>query len=326
MVSASIVDKYADWDATTHLAICLSGKEHLLPRTFTDPLGSRLPALEQNVLKLRAMQMLLVLFYAEELKRDVLDLIQGTDELRTRTSGKASSERVPKGTKDPVRKALNALVVDGAITTTEMKEIVELIDYRNVIGHEMHGLFEDVNSNRVAREVVAYAPHLLPKYNHGAVTRLRHFHNRLNDLYRTHHYVHGANFNGLLFSSAERTFLGEIRRLRSKIQRLTNIRRADIASLNMELSLDRTELVDEQHPRHPLSTYDDGRLTKRGVEICYRLFDMGKSTLAVAHIAGLSLVAARRRQTMWRKLGGMNRQTLDIATIPRRNFHSRHDD
>lgn len=43
--------------------------------------------------------MILVLFYAEELKRDVLDTIQATDSL-------AATQRVPKGTKNPVDKAL----------------------------------------------------------------------------------------------------------------------------------------------------------------------------------------------------------------------------
>jgi len=34
-------------------------------------LGAKLPALERNILKHRAMEMLLVMFYTEELKRDV---------------------------------------------------------------------------------------------------------------------------------------------------------------------------------------------------------------------------------------------------------------
>jgi hypothetical protein len=51
----------------------------MIPKRFTDPLGSTLPALEQNILKYRAMEMLLVMFYAEELKREVLDCIQTSD-------------------------------------------------------------------------------------------------------------------------------------------------------------------------------------------------------------------------------------------------------
>jgi hypothetical protein len=299
----------------------------MLPKQFIDPLGSKLPALEQNILKLRAMQMLLVLFYAEELKRRVLKLIQATDRVRGSLQGsEASPERVPPGTKNAVDKALKALVADGAITAADKAEIVQLIDYRNAIGHQMHDLLADVSTEPVAREIITHAPDLLIKYDHNAVERLQHFRKLLGGLYRTHHYVTELNYNALLFRSAERTFLAEIRRLRRKIFRLIKIRQAEIERVNAELSLKGTELEADWHPRHPLSQYDDGRLTKRGVEICYRLFDMGKSTMAVAHITGLSLIAARKRQRMWAASGGMNRVKVDIATIPRRKFYARHED
>jgi hypothetical protein len=41
---------------------------------FIDPLGSTVPALEQNVLTLRAIELVLALFYVEELKRKVIYL------------------------------------------------------------------------------------------------------------------------------------------------------------------------------------------------------------------------------------------------------------
>jgi hypothetical protein len=65
-------------------------------------LDAKLPALERNILKHRAMEMLLVMFYTEELKRDVLSRIQSTDRFGSRRTGKP--ERVPKGTKNPVDK------------------------------------------------------------------------------------------------------------------------------------------------------------------------------------------------------------------------------
>ena len=76
----------------------------MLPIKFNDPLGSKLPALEQNILKCRPMQMLLVMFYAEELKRDAINL-----------------NRVPEGTKNIVDRALSVLVTDCAITAAEKK-------------------------------------------------------------------------------------------------------------------------------------------------------------------------------------------------------------
>jgi hypothetical protein len=47
---------------------------------------------------------------------------------------------------------------------------------------------------------------------------------------------------------------------------------------------------------------------------------MGKSVMAVAHLTGLSLIAARKRQRMWMALGGLERNKVDIATIPHRRF------
>jgi hypothetical protein len=272
-------------------------------KLFTDPLGSNLPALERNILIFRGHQMLLVLFYAEELKRRVVDLIQATDGLKTRLHREGASERAPPGTGKTVDKALNALVADKAITAAQKREIVELIDYRNVIGHQMHTLFADLSSDRFAREMAAHAPSWQKKYNYSAVRRLRQFHELLDSLYLTHHYVVTLSYNRPAFRSAEKTFETEIKRLNRKIARLTEVRREKVKLLNSELSLEATEFSGEWHPQHPNTRYEGGRLTKRGIEICYRLFDMGKSNMAVAHITGLSLAAARKRRRMWVELG-----------------------
>lgn len=299
----------------------------MLPPRFTDPLGRALPAFERNILKLRAMQMLLVLFYTEELKRDILSLIRGTDRAIAHANSNVPRRvRVPEGTKKPIKKALTALVADKAITTEEMTEIEMLIDYRNVIGHNMHSLMADLNPERIAREMVAYSPDQLARYDYKAVERLQHFHKRLSGLYRTHTYLYPIRCNRSLFLSTEDTLLIEVKRLDRKICRMIAERDAKVQALNLELSLDETVFNDEMHPRDPLNCYDNGRLTKRGVEICYRLFDIGKSAMAVAHLAGLSLVAARKRYRWWQALGGPNRPSVDLALIPRRKFYAKRDD
>ena len=300
---------------------------HIFQKQSIDPLGSKLPALERSILKFRAMQILLVMFYAEELKRHVLGLIQSTDRLMALISGsKNLLERVPKGTKNAVDKALNALVADGAITVAEKSEIVGLIDYRNIIGHEIHNLFVDMSIGHFARHSITHTPDSVKEYDYAAVGRLQHFRNLFNELYKTHSYVTPVSSNSLKFKAAERTFLAEIKLLDRKISWLTIIRQSDINNLNSELSLEGTEFEGDWHPRHPLNQYDNGRLTKRGVEICYCLFDMGKSIMAVAHLTGLSLIAARRRQRMWMALGGPEHTKVDIATIPHRRFYARRED
>jgi hypothetical protein len=275
----------------------------MIPKRYTDPLGSRLPALEKNILKHRAMEMLLVLFYAEDLKRDVLDHIQATD---TAPLSGGKQERVPKGIKNPVDKALNALIEDGAITLAQKKEIVGLIDYRNIIAHQMHNILADVSPEPIAREYTHYLPKR-PKYDYDAVKRLQHYRKLFDGLYRTHCYVTTLNYDGLLFEVAERTFLEEIKRLRKIILRQVKERSEAIKRLNRELALKDSGLDGEYDPRHPLMQYDDRRFTKRGVEACFRLFDLGKSTMAVTHIMGLSLRATRKRQKQWNALGGKRR-------------------
>lgn len=99
--------------------------------SYLDPLGSRLPAMEQNMLKLRSAQMLLVLFCADQLKARVLSLTQCTDGFMAHT-GRA--ERVPQGTRNPVSKSLDALEADGALSADAKAEIRRLIDYRNSVG------------------------------------------------------------------------------------------------------------------------------------------------------------------------------------------------
>ena len=69
---------------------------------------------------------------------------------------------------------------------------------------------------------------------------------------------------------------------------------------------------DDIDPGSPLNKSNQF-LTKRGVEVCYRLFDMGKTRYAVAEAMKISYGAATHRFHAWEKLGGRNRdrQPLD---------------
>lgn len=65
-------------------------------------------------------------------------------------------------------------------------------------------------------------------------------------------------------------------------------------------------------PKDSRNKYPDGKLTVRGVEICYRYFDQGKTRHAVAKAMDISHGAATYRQGRWRKAGGENRKRLDL--------------
>lgn len=291
---------------------------------YLDPLGSRLPALESNMVRLRSLQMLLVLFYAEQLKRTVLNLIQGSDQFRARLSDDVT-ERFPKGAKGQLKKCLQALVDDGAISGDEKEEIRRLIDYRNVIGHDIQELVGDLSTARSIRHAFDLMRDDFTEYDYEAVDRLRHYLKLLGEQRVKHRYILTISLHPLMFRSAERTLLVDIQKLKAKIRRQAAKRTRQIRELNDQLNLD-TNSEAESDPRHPLNQYDDKRLTLRGEEVCYRLFDQGKPPMAVAHLMGISLASATKRQRMWQSAGGVARPMVDLESLPKRKFYRRHGD
>ena len=65
-------------------------------------------------------------------------------------------------------------------------------------------------------------------------------------------------------------------------------------------------------PKDPRNKYPDGKLTPRGVEICYRLFDKGATRYAVSRDMDISFGAASHRQTAWKKVGGAARSKVRL--------------
>src|ERR1700704_1709102 len=61
-------------------------------------------------------------------------------------------------------------------------------------------------------------------------------------------------------------------------------------------------------PRDPRNKLPNGKLSERGVEICYRLFDEGKKPYAVGHAMLIEFGSAMHRFKNWEKLGGVNRK------------------
>lgn len=71
--------------------------------------------------------------------------------------------------------------------------------------------------------------------------------------------------------------------------------------------------VDDFDPDDEAIKGPDKKLTERGIEICYRLFDLGENRNRVASRMKISFTAATHRYETWQKLGGPQRkkQPLD---------------
>lgn len=84
-----------------------------------------------------------------------------------------------------------------------------------------------------------------------------------------------------------------------------------LATLRQLLACDQPVVEVDFDPKDPLNKHEVGglpKLTQRGVEICYRLFDKGMSRYAVAQAMDISFGAATHRYAAWQKVGGHDRE------------------
>jgi len=262
--------------------------------SFLDLMGGHVPALERNLIKLRAAQVLLAIHYSEELQNQMVDLICTTEAFRN-----VVEPRLTRETKKARQKALKFLVADGAFSKAESEEIKSLVNFRNDVAHEIHWMFGDLSANRFGREMTDM---LNKSFNYDIVERFQYYLHRMDDVPANFGYVMTLNSRAIAFDGAEKTLLDEIEILKKKVIRLWKIRSNQVDAINSEVDLVGTEFERlESRPDHPANKTRDGRLTQKGVEICNRLFESGRSAHAVAFLLRMSLTSVRRRQRRWRQ-------------------------
>ena len=102
------------------------------------PYGLAPTPLEAGILKLRAFEMMLVLFYIEDLKKIIIESFE--------VSRRYDDDFPVLPRKDKLKFASDFLVAEGVISDSDSNLFLSLIDYRNVIGHEVHALTCDVGA------------------------------------------------------------------------------------------------------------------------------------------------------------------------------------
>jgi hypothetical protein len=320
---------------------------------YDDPRGGRASALERNILRYRATEATVYLFYAEEvrdflrtdvhraavrqpgetiweppeerrLQRVLADLLRDAETAKKLPAEDAAALRRAFASERQQGKKLKVAfayaVTIGIFTEAEAAELKALLDYRNDIAHRIHLVMSDISRNYWAIDHVAYA---VPTYKREALDRLRAFRHSLWKRARGQLLL-TLSMDSMLFEFAEHAFEQDLKRLDRLITKQIARERVRYEAVNAELDLRGSELVDDLSPRFPANHRpgrqghgDDyipatGQLTRRGVEICYRLFDLGKSQTAVAYIMGMTLRSAERRQQSWIKAGGLQRIRAEV--------------
>lgn len=218
-----------------------------------------------------------------------------------------------------LKRAFAHSVNSGILDLKSAEEIQRLISYRNEIAHRTHRITADISRHSIA---VDYAAIVKAGYQANALDRIRTlrkevFSSKLISTYLT-------SLNSLIFESTERFYENELRRLDTKIRK-----QAEAANnLSKEVFADteaaRVIFSGNLDPRHPLNfkrpSYLGGedfkfsnKLTPRGVEVCYQLFESGLKNLAICYLTGLTIRSVQRRRKSWIKVGGAYRtkNTID---------------
>lgn len=258
------------------------------------PKGRQLPALERNILKFRAFEMVLLVFHVEELKNFALESVHSIHLSRAYQA----KPRPAEVTKKPLLGAWAALVDSGILTEADRDGIRRLIDYRNIIAHNLHQLTSDISRDELAED---YAKFLNVKYDYTALSRVKQYRRKITDGMAARHIL-PLSFEDVIFEAAEKTYELELRRLKRTINRQIEARRHFMRDVNSEISA-AEHMLRELQPHHPLNVGRNGQLTPRGLRVCYRLFCYGLSTFAVSHLMRISYRAIAARRCQWERAG-----------------------
>lgn len=302
--------------------------EYEMDRIFADPYD-QLPAYEREIVRLRAYELTLVLYYKEDIQRSIIDKIECHDHWKAKLEP-SFQQRAPEGAKRRLDKALKAMVSDGAISEDERKKIVKVFNFRNDVGHRIDHLFSDLEQGRFSGRVANEDFRKIAKiqeFDHLAVQNMKQIQVVLDRVCRTHYSVGTFSWRGhLLFSSTEKTLSMEIRRSRKKLRSFAIERKKHVEQLNKELKRGFRLLNKFRESRYFDIRFDQGKMTARGQEFCYRLFEEGLSDLAIAHVFAMRLRSIQSRRKAWRKVGGLDRSQRDWEEIPAVLTPSRFDD
>jgi hypothetical protein len=199
---------------------------------------------------------------------------------------------------------------EGHITATQRDEIIQIVDYRNDIAHQIQKMTFDVSQSTFARSMRSIEK---PRYDYDMLERAKFYRRFLPDK-ALRRFVSEASFNSLWFKSAEQTYERELKSLAKKIIAQQNARKEKHGKLQAELKLP-DDLPEELYPYHPANERQNGTLNPRGIEIAYRLFDQGKSTLAVGYLMHISKKALEAHYKTWLKLGGKDRPAVELPDL-----------
>ncbi|WP_419793869.1 hypothetical protein MYA83_21505 [Pseudomonas palleroniana] len=253
------------------------------------PHGLAPTTLEADILKLRAFEMVLILFYMEDLKAFIIESIETTRKI----NGTATS--LPKIKMDAARKLL---VAEGCISQVESDEILRLVDYRNTIGHQIHALTCDIGAYSELGDFDPKTYEPVYKYDYSAARGAGQLRKKVSEG-MAQKFCLRADFNSLRFEAAERIYLTEIQRLTRKINKRIRQLNETIKVTAAVIREIPKSVMDRAQPSHPRNIKNNGTLSELGASCIFQLFDAHVTPLAVAYLMRISVRTANNWHKKW---------------------------
>lgn len=263
------------------------------------PHGMHPTAWEADVLKIRAFEMVLILFYMEDLKKFLLASIEFTDKLKGMNrldDGKPNTKQRGEGKKIKLARAV--LVSEGVISQTESDELKNLLDYRNIIGHQIHHLTVDVGAYSALTRCDAKTFMLIPPYDYSAAKRARQLRQMVMNRMREK-FVLSVSVASLAFEAAEKTYITEIKRLKARANKAIDQANAAIAETNRIIEAIPNSVKEPAQVDRLRNVRKNGTVSAHGASHVFRLFDAGATPLAVAYMMRISIRSANLWFKKW---------------------------
>lgn len=263
------------------------------------PKGPSLSAWEANILKLRAFEMVLTLHYTEDLRQFIIESIRNSDSFSglDRLGNKDRTEKAGK----TMDRARAILVEERLITKDESDELRALLDYRNLIGHQIPELTADIGPNSDLARLDPKTLRAAPPYDYTSVKRVKTLKRKIEKAMMGK-FIMPLSLTGIQFQAAEQTYITEIERLKLRIRRQLAIANKTIAHTRAVIESIPGEVMNLAEPYHPRNLRGDGSLTREGSECAFRLFDANATPLAVAYMMRISLRSAKHWFKKWQTI------------------------
>lgn len=261
------------------------------------PHGKAPTAWEADILKIRAFEMVLILFYMEDLRRFIIGSIEATDKLRGVNLLGGGNSRVKEGKKLELARAL--LVSSAVIDQDESDELKKLVDYRNIIGHTIHALTVDVGAYADLGRCNPRDFEPMPLYDYTAAKRARALRKKVMKGMMAG-FVMSLSFDALAFEAAEKTYVVAIERLKKRVNQGVEKANKAIEETNRVIQAIPRSVMDSAEPGHPGNFERNGTLSMRGGDCVFQLYDAHATPLAVAYLMRISHRSAMRWFAKWK--------------------------